>query len=188
MPKPLTEMSLQELWRLFPIQLTPHRPEWRDWYAAEARQLQNLLRDHIQSIAHIGSTAIPGIWAKPIIDILFEVADKTALQNAAAILSAHGYLQMSASENRISLNKGYTPQGFVERVFHIHLRLPGDHDEYDFRDYLQTHPDIAKQYEALKLSLWKRYEHDRDGYTHAKGDFIREITARAQAEDPRNLD
>ena len=159
MPKPLTEMSLQELWRLFPIQLIPHRPEWRDWYAAEARQLQNLLRDHIQSIAHIGSTAIPGIWAKPIIDILIEVADKTALQNAAAILSAHGYLQMSASENRISLNKGYTPQGFAERVCHIHL-----------------------------LSLWKRYEHDRDGYTHAKGDFIREITARAQAENPRNLD
>ena len=45
MTKPLTEMSLQELWQLFPIQLTPHRPQWRDWYAEEARQLQNLLRD-----------------------------------------------------------------------------------------------------------------------------------------------
>ena len=94
MTKPLTEMSLQELWQLFPIQLTPHRPQWRDWYAEEARQLQNLLRDYACSIAHIGSTAIPGIWAKPIIDILIEVADKTALQNAATILTAHGYLQM----------------------------------------------------------------------------------------------
>lgn len=188
MPKPLTAMSLQELWQRFPIQLIPHRPQWRDWYAEEARQLQNLLHDYACSIAHIGSTAIPGIWAKPIIDILIEVADKTALQNAATTLTAHGYLQMSASENRISLNKGYTPQGFAERVFHIHLRLPGDHDEYDFRDYLQAHPDIAKQYETLKLSLWKRYEHDRDGYTAAKGDFIREMTARAQAEKPRRLD
>ena len=187
MAKPLTEMSLQELWQLFPIQLTPHRDEWRDWYAEEARQLRNLLHDHIHAIAHIGSTAIPGIWAKPIIDILIEVADKTALQNAAAILTAHGYLQMSASANRISLNKGYTPQGFAERVFHIHLRLPDDHDEYEFRDYLQAHSDIAKQYEALKLSLLKRYEHDRDGYTAAKGDFIREITARAKAENQSRL-
>jgi hypothetical protein len=187
MTKPLTEMSLQELWQLFPIQLTPHRDEWRDWYAVEARQLQNLLHDHIHAIAHIGSTAIPGIWAKPIIDILIEVVDKTALQNAATILTAHGYLQMSASANRISLNKGYTPQGFAERVFHIHLRLPDDHDEYEFRDYLQAHPDIAKQYEALKLSLLKRYEHDRDGYTAAKGDFIREITARAKAENQCRL-
>ena len=67
------------------------------------------------------------------------------------------------------------------------MRLPDDHDEYEFRDYLQAHPDIAKQYEALKLSLWKRYEHDRDGYTAAKGDFIREITARAKAENQSRL-
>ena len=91
---------------------------------------------------------------------------------------------MSASDTRISLNKGYTPQGFAERVFHIHLRLPGDHDEYYFRDYLREHPAIAKQYETLKLSLWKPYEHDRDGYTAAKGDFIRAITARAKKNAP----
>ncbi|WP_298079807.1 GrpB family protein [uncultured Cardiobacterium sp.] len=181
MTKPLTEMSLQELWQLFPIQLTPHRDEWRDWYAAEARHLQQLLHGHIRAIAHIGSTAILGIWAKPIIDILIEVADAATLQNAANILLAHGYLQMSASDTRISLNKGYTPEGFAERVFHIHLRLPGDHDEYYFRDYLREHPAIARQYEALKLSLWKPYEHDRDGYTNAKGDFIRAITARAKS-------
>ena len=88
---------------------------------------------------------------------------------------------MSASDTRISLNKGYTPEGFAERVFHIHLRLSGDHDEYYFRDYLREYPAIAKQYEALKLSLWKPYEHDRDGYTNAKGDFIRAITARAKS-------
>ena len=184
MTKPLTEMSLQELWQLFPIQLTPHRDAWRDWYAAEARHWQQLLHGHIRAIAHIGSTAIPGIWAKPIIDILIEVADAATLQNAANILVAHGYLQMSASDTRISLNKGYTPEGFAERVFHIHLRLPGDHDEYYFRDYLREHPAIAKQYEALKLSLWKPYEHDRDGYTNAKGDFIRAITARAKKNAP----
>ena len=96
--------------------------------------------------------------------------------NAARILEKNGYLIMSQSPTRISLNKGYTEAGFAERVFHIHLRTYGDCDEIYFRDYLNTHADIAKQYEALKLDLWKRYEHDRDGYTAAKTDFIKRYT------------
>jgi len=181
MNKPLTEMTLAELWQLFPIELTPHNPAWADWYQEEAALLRQYLHPEHVHIHHIGSTAIPAIWAKPIIDILLEVTDRQTMQRVAAVLVAHGYLQMSASDTRISLNKGYTPEGFAERVFHIHLRLPGDHDEYYFRDYLREHPAIAKQYEALKLSLWKPYEHDRDGYTNAKGDFIRAITARAKS-------
>lgn len=63
--------------------------------------------------------------------------------------------------------------GFAERVFHVHLRFMGDNDEIAFRDYLNGHPDTAREYEQLKLSLWKDYEHDRDGYTEAKTEFIR---------------
>ncbi len=56
----------------------------------------------------------------------------------------------------------------------------GDNDELYFRDYLNEHPQIAKEYEALKLELWKRYEHDRDAYTDAKTVFIRKLTAEAR--------
>ena len=56
----------------------------------------------------------------------------------------------------------------------------GDNDELYFRDYLNEHPQIAKEYEALKLELWKRYEHDRDAYTDAKTAFIRKLTAEAR--------
>lgn len=181
MNKLLTEMTLAELWQLFPIELTPHNPAWADWYQEEAALLRQYFHlEHIR-IHHIGSTAIPAIWAKPIIDILLEVTDRQTMQRVAAVLVAHGYLQMSANEQRISLNKGYTPQGFADKVFHLHLRLPQDNDELYFRDYLQTHPVIARAYEALKLSLWHRYEHDRDGYTAAKGDFIRRHTQVAKS-------
>lgn len=181
MNKPLTEMTLAELWQLFPIELTQHNPAWADWYQAEAALLRQYLHPEHICIHHIGSTAIPAIWAKPIIDILLEVTDRQTMQRVAAVLVAHGYLQMSANEQRISLNKGYTPQGFADKVFHIHLRLPQDNDELYFRDYLQAHPAIARAYEALKLSLWHRYEHDRDGYTAAKGDFIRRYTQVAKS-------
>ena len=56
----------------------------------------------------------------------------------------------------------------------------GDNDELYFRDYLNEHPQIAKEYEALKLELWKRYEHDRDAYTYAKTAFIRKLTSEAR--------
>ena len=83
---------------------------------------------------------------------------------------------MSEDVNRKSFNRGYTNNGFAERVFHLHLRYVGDNDELYFRDYMNEHPEIAKQYENLKLSLWKQYEHDRDGYTAAKTSFIRQYT------------
>lgn len=89
------------------------------------------------------------------------------------LLVSNGYICMSGSGSRVSLNKGYTEAGFAERVFHVHLRFMGDNDEIAFRDYLNGHPDTAREYEQLKLSLWKDYEHDRDGYTEAKTEFIR---------------
>lgn len=65
-------------------------------------------------------------------------------------------------------------------MFHLHLRLRGDADEIYFRDYLNLRPELAAQYERLKLSLWRPYEHDRDGYTAAKGEFIRRVTMEAK--------
>ena len=76
--------------------------------------------------------------------------------------------------------KGYTDSGFADRVFHIHVRNPGQNDELYFRDYLIAHPETAVEYAKLKRSLFKDYEHDRDGYTAAKGEFIRRITEKAK--------
>lgn len=180
MPKELSRMTLEELWALFPIVLTGPDPRWEQWYQAE----EALLRAHLPGewpIRHIGSTAIPGIWAKPIVDILVEAPRGTDLSVLDGSLSAAGYRCMSGGLARRSYNKGYTPQGFAEQVYHLHLRYAGDADEVLFRDWLRAHPQDAKEYEALKLSLWKPFEHDRDGYTAAKTDFVRRILTRARA-------
>lgn len=179
MHKSLSEMTLEELWQLFPIILTPHRAEWAEWYAEEAQRLAGILPDEIR-ISHIGSTAIPEIWAKPIIDILAEIPASVPMTDIKEILVRSGYLCMSDAESRMSFNMGYTAAGFAERVFHLHLRHFGDHDELYFRDYMNGNPGLAKQYETLKLSIWKQFEHDRDGYTAAKTDFIAEMTAKAK--------
>ena len=177
MSKKLEEMSLEELWQLFPIFLVEHSKDWELWYEEEKRIITSLIpKEYIIRVAHIGSTAISNIWAKNIVDILIELNINTQLEDVKNILTNNGWLCMSEDLNRISMNKGYTDQGFADRVFHLHLRIKGDNDELYFRDYLRENENIAKEYESLKLSLWRRFEHNRDGYTDAKTDFIKKYT------------
>lgn len=106
-----------------------------------------------------------------------------SLRAAGKRLEAGGWTRMSDTGERISLNKGYTEAGLEERVFHLHLRLAGDHDEIFFRDYLRAHPEIAKKYENLKLFLWRTYAYDRDRYTAGKTEFVTRYTKLAK--EPR---
>lgn len=179
----LSDMSLEELWQLFPIILTDHNEKWKGWYEEEYSGLVNILPSGmIKQISHVGSTAIRKIKAKPIVDILMELrkdsdpADRSCMEITGDILCANGWICMSRGNRRMSFNKGYTEDGFAERVFHLHLRYEGDNDEIYFRDYMNAHPDAAREYEKLKLSLWKKYEHDRDGYTGAKTEFVEKYT------------
>ncbi len=181
MSRKLSEMSLRELWQLFPIILTAHDARWDLWYAEEEALLKKYLPAELTvRISHIGSTAVKGIWAKPIIDILVEVMPGSNLFVLKPVLEKAGYLCMSENDNRISFNKGYTENGFAERVFHLHLRRYGDNDELYFRDYLNNCPAVAKEYEKLKLSLWKQYEYDRDGYTKRKTAFVKRAAEEAK--------
>ena len=173
MTKPLNEMTLEELWELFPIVLEPHNGEWAIWFAEEKPILQNLCPN--AAINHIGSTAIPEIMAKPTVDILVEFSTTDEMSVSACRMEEAGYIKMSDAISRISLNKGYTPYGYADMVFHIHLRLAGDNTEIHFRDYLISHPDTAKQYESLKEGLAERYRNDRDAYTEGKTEFIEEV-------------
>ena len=221
--KELWDMTLEELWALFPIELVPHRAEWVEWAKEEIVLLSGLLSAFSPIISHIGSTAIPTIWAKPIVDILVEVpiygdideiknemieesmdgvnkgeikvgeGDEIIMNDRSkrwerikTLMKENGYICMSESEERMSFNKGYTPEGYAERVFHIHFHNVGDNDEIYFRDYLIAHPEIAKEYEALKMSLLPDYRNNRDGYTEAKSDFVRRITAMAKSERKSN--
>ena len=183
--KNLKDMTLQELWRLFPIILKDHNPEYETWYENEKTAICLLLAGfNIYRISHIGSTAVKGLIAKPIVDILLELNGGYDSEKLIKMLQNEGWLLMAknAADSTLDLNKGYTPNGFAEKVFHLHIKPTGDWGELYFRDYLKCHAEAAKRYETLKSGLKERFEFDRDAYTNAKTDFIQKCTLAARKE------
>ena len=183
--KELKDMILEELWELFPIVLEEHNPAYKSWYKEEKDNLTKALCGHnFCRISHIGSTSVEGLIAKPIVDILLELNDDYDVKDMVSLLQGSGWILMAQneSEKTIDLNKGYTPSGFAEKVYHLHVKPSGDWDELYFRDYLRVHHDIARQYETLKLDLKKRFEHDCDAYTNSKSEFVIKYTQKARKE------
>lgn len=186
MSKPLNELTNEELWKLFPIILSEHLPFWKERYESEKELIANAIGSkNIVRMNHYGSTSVPGLIAKPTIDILLEIAEDACLEKLQQNMMSIGYLyspQPNDPPPSMMFMKGYTPRGFEGQVFHVHMRYGGDWDELYFRDYLKSHPDAAAEYSELKKQLMKKFEFDRDGYTQAKGDFIRRTTALARQE------
>jgi len=177
-------MSRKELWELFPIILKEHNPQYKEWYEIENKQLFCCIRKQdIKRISHIGSSAVEGLIAKPTVDILLEVDDNCVIAKLIEGLCENSWTLMSSEyepDLKLVFNKGYTPDGFAKKVYHLHVRYLRDWDELYFRDYLLDHPDVAVQYGKLKLGLWKEFEHNRDGYTEAKSEFIRRYKEKAK--------
>lgn len=186
MKKELSEMTLEELWQLFPIILKEHNPDYKNWYEVEKQKLLSCIgRKNIRRISHIGSTAVKGLIAKPTVDILLEIDAENNIEELKNILLRNGWLLMCSQDKpymEMTFNKGYTKEGFAEKVYHLHVRCYGDWNELYFRDYLIEHEEAAKEYGRLKLKLIKKYEHDRDGYTNAKSDFVLKYTKKAKEE------
>lgn len=184
MGKALSEMTLEELWELFPIILRKHNPEYKEWYLKEKEDIEKAVGlDTIMRINHIGSSAVEGLIAKPTVDILLEVNCNNDIEKLKLKLKNAGWTLMVFKKEpdlKMSFNKGYTPNGFAEKVFHLHVRFLGDWDELYFRDYLLIHKEVVKKYGELKQRLKKQYEHDRDGYTEAKTEFIKKWTKQAR--------
>lgn len=174
--------------RIYPVILSEYNPAWPDWFAKEKENLERLIgMEGIAGIHHYGSTSVPGLTAKPTIDILLEINETVVIDKLIAALPQPAYiclsgpaLTMPTPPPHVMFLKGYLTDGFAEQVFHIHVVYPGDHDELLFRDYLRTRADVAAEYAALKRRLFQDYEHDRDGYTAAKSAFIKTITAKAK--------
>lgn len=183
MEKPLNEMSNEELWQLFPIIISEHKNYWKLYYKEEKDILNNILKNNIIRIHHIGSTAVPNLPAKPTIDILVEIKDDADTGSIIKKMEEKSYIcsrQLLKPAPHIMFMKGYSSQGFEEKVYHIHVRYSGNWDELYFRDYLIKHPETAKEYGELKIRLSELYKHDRDAYTLAKTDFIKEVTEKAR--------
>jgi len=184
--KSLSEMTVEELWELFPIVISPYNPQWLDDYRTEKDIIVNCAGvNNVARISHIGSTAVPGLTAKPTVDILLEIHDDTDTDALKHALERNGYIferQPNKPAPHMMFMKGYTQTGFAEKVYHLHVRYLGDWDEFYFRDYLVSHPSEAQRYGELKKELKEKYEHDRDGYTAAKSEFIAEAVRKSRKE------
>jgi GrpB-like predicted nucleotidyltransferase (UPF0157 family) len=186
MIKSFDEMTHEELFRLFPIILSEHKPEWKEKYLEEKTVVeQSIGIQNITRISHFGSTAVPGLIAKPTVDILVEIKNDTDTTRLISCMRTGGFRYLEEPDNpppHMMFIKGYTQEGFKGQAFHVHVRYSGDWDELYFRDYLLAHPKTAEEYGRLKLELKQKYEHDRDAYTNAKTEFIKRITALAREE------
>ena len=162
------------------IYLVDCDPSWLRLFADFTAWLRDLLGpDHPWRIEHYGSTAIPGIPAKPIIDVLLEVPSfVVARQVLLPHLNREEWEFWQYADHLIFIKR----DGLMgRRTHHLHL-APPDHPIWNgiiFRDYLRAHPIDAARYTALKQELSATYRTDREGYTNAKAALVREIEAKA---------
>ncbi len=173
-----------------PVTVVPHDPQWSASFAREKEHLLSCLpEDLVRRIEHFGSTAVPGLWAKPVIDMLVEVASlRETRKRIVPILESQGYeyfWRPTSGDDVPPFYAWFIKRDPVsgERTHHIHMveREFVDHwDRLLFRDYLIAHPDVAGRYQELKLELAGRYPRDRVRYTRGKAEFIERVMADAR--------
>src|ERR687884_587331 len=164
-----------------PIQVVPYDPAWPAMFARQAAELRNALGAVALRIDHIGSTAIPLLAAKPIIDVQISVADFEPLDSYRAPLEHLGYVFRADNPER---TKRYFREPPGQRRTHIHVRRAGSFSEQLallFRDFVRAHADVAAEYAELKIKLAEQYSGDRTAYTDAKGPSIWSVIAQADA-------
>jgi len=173
-----------------PIAIVPYDPRWpRIFEEEKAHLLSCLPGELIRRIEHYGSTAVPGLSAKPIIDMLVEVSDLGEVRRVVVpILEAQGYDYFWRPTHGDDGPPFYA--WFIKRdpttgtrTHHIHMATADMTQLWDgiaFRDYLRAHPDTAREYAALKRRYADEYPNDREGYTQAKTGFVTAVTARAR--------
>jgi len=157
------------------VEVVFYNPNWKEMYKEESGKVKNILSDIIIDIHHIGSTAITGIKAKPVIDILVEVKDIEGVDQYNHKMKELGYEVMG--EYGIPKRRFFR-KGGDKRTHHIHIFQVGNEEierHIKFKEYLIAHPDKAREYSRLKEELANKYTYDVDNYTNRKSNFIQEI-------------
>jgi GrpB-like predicted nucleotidyltransferase (UPF0157 family) len=163
------------------VYLVPHDPTWPRQFEEERDRLARVLRPWLAGpIEHIGSTAIPGLVAKPILDIMAGVRDLPASLDARDAVASLDYVYFPY---RADVMHWFCKPSPARRTHHLHL-VPVDSSLWAerllFRDYLRAVPEAAVQYAQLKTALAAEHEFDREAYTNAKESFVRSILDRAR--------
>ncbi len=159
-----------------PIELVPYDSRWPGRFEQERSALQGAIAEWVTGgVHHVGSTAVPGLDAKPIIDILVGVESLAA---SRACFDALAQLEYLYAPYRAEEMHWFCKPDPSRRTHHLHLVPTGSgrfRDELDFRDRLRDEPTVAKAYAAIKHQLAAEFKHDREAYTAAKASFIDEV-------------
>lgn len=169
-----------------PVTIVDYDPAWRGRFHAQAARLTAILQPWLAaSIEHVGSTAVPGLRAKPVVDILAPVVSLADAQTSLNALIADGWLFWPDDPNR-NYRMWFLRPKPEARTHHLHI-IQHDHPaaraELAFRDALRKDPVARDAYATLKDQLAAQHRTDRDAYTDAKGEFIRSILRVADADD-----
>jgi GrpB-like predicted nucleotidyltransferase (UPF0157 family) len=159
-----------------PVILAPYDPAWPRLAAQEAARIADVLGEELIAIHHIGSTAIPGIKAKPILDLLGVVRSLRFLDQDPGVLDPLDY--RPRGEMGIPGRRYFSKSANGPRTHHAHFFQIGDSNidrHLNFRDYLVAHPAVAREYERLKESLAAKFPMDSPAYSNAKTEFVQEI-------------
>ncbi|NMH68742.1 GrpB family protein [Bacillus sp. RO3] len=160
------------------VKVVPHQADWKEKFLKEKRTLSKLLPD--AAIHHIGSTSVPGLAAKPIIDILIEVPELRSVDEQGEAFSQLDFV--GKGENGISNRRYFYKGEGNERAVHLHIFPFGiDHviRHLAFRDYVREHDGEARQYGELKISLAKKFPHDMESYIQGKDQFVKDMERKA---------
>ncbi|HEX4045035.1 MAG TPA: bifunctional GrpB family protein/GNAT family N-acetyltransferase [Gammaproteobacteria bacterium] len=171
------------------IEIVAYDPHWPDFFKQEASRVRNILGDYLKEIYHIGSTAIPNMPAKPVIDIMLACDN---LDEIDLIAEKLGQLNYHNIRRQIIPHQSF----FVNRQdnhisFHLHIHEKGSPQvkrHVNFRDYVTQHPEDAKIYATLKINLAKKFADDRNSYVFGKDRLVQEIDAKAKLWPERKND
>jgi GrpB-like predicted nucleotidyltransferase (UPF0157 family) len=163
------------------VRLVRHSSGWRRSFETEKRKIRKIFGEDSIDVQHIGSTAIPGILSKPIIDIVLVVPSLKRAKCYVKDLSECGYelTKDDSRKERLFFTKG--PE--EKRTHHLHIgRIGSGYAEnmIIFRDFLLKHKEIAKKYDELKKTLAEKYQNEREKYTEKKKNFVEKIVMRAK--------
>jgi len=159
-----------------PVHVVPYDPSWPRRFEEERVRLAEVLAPWLAGpIEHVGSTAVPGLAAKPVIDIMAGVESLTASRPAIEAVARYGYCYAPYGSEVMHWFCKPSPQA---RTHHLHLVPMGSAlwaERLAFRDYLRSHAEVALEYERVKQALAQRHRDDREAYTDAKGPFIQRV-------------
>lgn len=160
------------------VKLHEYDPSWPDAFIAERERLLALLPGVFVELQHIGSTAVPGLPAKPIIDILGGVESMAVAESIAGLLCTSGYTTSAEFNETLIDHKWFMRWANGHRTHHLHVVVHGAevwHERLRFRDALRLQPGLAARYASLKSQLAERHTTDREAYTDAKAEFVRSV-------------